>query len=373
MSEQEQNNIDTAIREKEIAFKEREIALREQEAQAKIELDKRGIWFSSPLLIGIFSAIFGLLGTGIGAALQGYSSLQLERQKFESSLMQKALEIKDRNEAAKTLLFLVDSGVIQSLDGERIRKIAENPEQLPSLTQLLVATGRGGAIASSPDGKTFLVGDADGSVTLWSVNGKILTRLPWHTNAVTSVIYSPDNQRIFTGSLDKNVNIWDLSTGKQLSRLPQKDGVIGLAISSDGKILIVRMANNEIAQWDLATQKQLRLIQITSSQNLEQDLDAVNIDFSDSALSNFLGKPFSNYPQFAEGCLKLLENQRLKGKVYFDVLFWTYTEELEGQVDSTSPNGNLDEDRLKTAMVRAYNTRNGSNLSSFEDIVESKR
>lgn len=157
MSEQEQNNIDTAIREKEIAFKEREIALREQEAQAKIELDKRGIWFSSPLLIGIFSAIFGLLGTGIGAALQGYSSLQLERQKFESSLMQKALEIKDRNEAAKTLLFLVDSGVIQSLDGERIRKIAENPEQLPSLTQLLVATGRGGAIASSPDGKPFLL------------------------------------------------------------------------------------------------------------------------------------------------------------------------------------------------------------------------
>lgn len=373
MSEQEQNSsIDVAIKDREIALKEREIALKEQEAKAKIELDKRGIWFSSPLVIGIFSAIFGLLGTGIGAALQGYSSLQLERQKFESSLIQKALEIKDRDEAAKTLLFLVDSGVIQSLDGEKIRKIAKNPEQLPTLTQLLVATGRGGSIAQSPDGKTFLVGDADGSVTVWSVNGKSLKKLIGHTDAVTSVIYSPDNLRIFTGSLDKNVNIWDLS-GKQLSRFPQTDGVIGLAISPDGRTLIVRTANDEIAQWDLATQKQVQLIQLTSSKRLAQDLDAVNIDFSDPRERDFLGKSFTNYPQFAEGCLKLLENQRLKKKVYFDVIFWNYTEELKGKITSDSPDGDLDTNILKASIIKAYNTRNGSSALSFEDVVEPKR
>jgi hypothetical protein len=265
MSEQEpQNSKELALSEREIALKEREIALKEQETKAKIELDKRGVWFSSPLLIGVFSAIFGLLGTGIGAALQGYSNLQLERQKFESSLIQKALEIKDRNEAAKTLLFLVDSGVIQSLDGIRIRRIAENPEQLPALTQLLVAASRGGAIAPSPDGKTFLVGDADGSVTVWSVDGKLLAKLLGHTDAVTSVVYSPDNRRIFTGSLDKTVHIWEV-TGRQLNRLPQRDGVIGLAISPSGQTLIVRTANNEIAQWDLNTQKQVRLIKLGSS------------------------------------------------------------------------------------------------------------
>lgn len=132
MIEQESdNNIHAILKEREFALKEKEIALKEQETKAKIELDRRGIWFTSPLLVGIFSALFGLLGTGIGAALQGHSSLQLERQKFESSLIQKALENKDRNEAAKALLFLVDSGVIQNLDGEKIRKIAENPEQIP--------------------------------------------------------------------------------------------------------------------------------------------------------------------------------------------------------------------------------------------------
>lgn len=265
MSEQEPQNIaDLALSQREIALKEREIALKEQETTAKIELDKRGVWFSSPLLLGIFSAIFGLLGTGIGAAFQGYSNLQLERQKFESSLMQKALEIKDRNEAAKTLLFLVDSGVIQSLDGAKIRRIAENPEQLPALTQLLVAASKGGAVAQSPDGKTFLVGDADGSVTVWSIEGQLLTKFVGHKDAVTSVVYSPDNKLIFTGSLDKTVNIWELS-GKLLSRLAQRDGVIGLTISPDGRTLIVRTANNEIAQWDMVTQKQIRLIKLSSS------------------------------------------------------------------------------------------------------------
>jgi hypothetical protein len=140
---------DTALREKEFILKEREIALKEQEVREKINLEKRGLWFSSPLLIGVFSAVFGLLGTGIGAALQGYSNFhlerqkfdlnfQLERQKFEFSLIQKALEIKDRNEAAKQLLFLVNSGVIQSLDSEKIRKIAERPEDLPIANNITV-------------------------------------------------------------------------------------------------------------------------------------------------------------------------------------------------------------------------------------------
>lgn len=132
----------TNLDARELALKEKELVLREQESKAKIELERRGIWFTSPLLIGLASAIFGLIGTGVGAALQGYSNFQLERQKFDTNfqlerqkfeftLIQKALDIKDRNEAAKQLIFLVDSGVIQSLDGGRIRKLAENPSQLP--------------------------------------------------------------------------------------------------------------------------------------------------------------------------------------------------------------------------------------------------
>ncbi|MBE9006412.1 hypothetical protein IQ259_15410 [Fortiea sp. LEGE XX443] len=140
------NTIDEiSLKDKELNFKERELALKEQETKAKIELEKRGVWFSSPLLIGLASALFGLIGTGVGAVLQGYSNFNLERQKFESTfqlerqkleftLIQKALEVRDRKEAAKQLLFLVDSGIIQSLDSEKIRKLAAKPDQLPKFS-----------------------------------------------------------------------------------------------------------------------------------------------------------------------------------------------------------------------------------------------
>ncbi|PMB24294.1 hypothetical protein CEN47_17935 [Fischerella thermalis CCMEE 5319] len=110
-----------------------------------------------------------------------------------------------------------------------------------------------------------------------------------------------------------------------------------------------------------------------STQKLAQALDIVNIDFSEPKLRDHLDNPFSNYPQFAEGCLKLLNNQRLKKKVYFDVIFWNYTRELGGKVTSDSPDGDLNTNILKAAMVKAYNTRNGSNALSFGDIVEPKQ
>lgn len=108
-----------------------------------------------------------------------------------------------------------------------------------------------------------------------------------------------------------------------------------------------------------------------SARRLEQSLDSVNIGFSNPALAEQLGNSFSEYPQFAEGCLRLLDNQRLRKEVYFDVIFWNYTEELGGTINSDSPDGNLDESILKIAMVRAYNTNNGSTALSFEEIVES--
>jgi hypothetical protein len=110
-----------------------------------------------------------------------------------------------------------------------------------------------------------------------------------------------------------------------------------------------------------------------SAQNLVQRLNAVNIDFSVAKLQAQLSNPSSQYPQFAEGCLKLLSNERLKNKAYFDVIFWNYTDELKGKVNSDAPDGDLNTTTLKAAMVEAYNTRNGRNALFFGDIVEPKQ
>jgi hypothetical protein len=107
-----------------------------------------------------------------------------------------------------------------------------------------------------------------------------------------------------------------------------------------------------------------------SARRLEQSLASVNIDFSDATLRDELDNSFSPYRQFAEGCLKLLDYQRLKKKVYLDVIFWNYTKELGGKIEADSDDGDLDEETLKAAILQGYNTRNGSSAVSFEEILE---
>lgn len=82
-------------------------------------------WFSSPIVITAASAIFGLLGTGVGVLIQGHTNATLEREKFEFGLIQKAVDNPDRQVAARNLLFLVQSGVITSLNAKNIATLAE--------------------------------------------------------------------------------------------------------------------------------------------------------------------------------------------------------------------------------------------------------
>lgn len=134
---------DIPLEERELALKEREATLKEIETKYRLNLEKRNVWFTSPLLIAVFSTLFGILGTAVGSILQGYWNFQLERQKFEFSLIQKSLETDedrlignhgDRQESAKKLIFLVDSGIIKSLDGESLRRLAKDPGNLPVYT-----------------------------------------------------------------------------------------------------------------------------------------------------------------------------------------------------------------------------------------------
>lgn len=89
-------------------------------------------FFNSPLMPILLSAIFAILGTGLGAWLQGRSNLELEQKKFESSLIINMLEKADNQEsAAKNLNFLVKAGLISDNDG-KIADLVKNPSEIPS-------------------------------------------------------------------------------------------------------------------------------------------------------------------------------------------------------------------------------------------------
>ncbi|PIT03131.1 hypothetical protein TSA1_22005 [Bradyrhizobium nitroreducens] len=77
-------------------------------------------------------AVVGLIGTGTGAVLQGFWNTRLEREKFEFSLIAKALTAPTKDEAAQNLKFLVEAGLINQFNSEKIAKLAANPKTLPS-------------------------------------------------------------------------------------------------------------------------------------------------------------------------------------------------------------------------------------------------
>jgi hypothetical protein len=79
-------------------------------------------------------AAVGLFATLLASIVQNYlqseASRRLERQRFESTLIQKALETEDPEEAAKRLEFLVSLGFVTDENGKIIGYV-KKPESIP--------------------------------------------------------------------------------------------------------------------------------------------------------------------------------------------------------------------------------------------------
>ena len=97
---------------------------------------KNAIWITSGLAI---------VAACIAAIMEYGSATRLERQKFEYSLIEKALVSDEglflaegetsRQEATRRLEFLINIGVIKVLDEDALRKAAENPAELPTFNE----------------------------------------------------------------------------------------------------------------------------------------------------------------------------------------------------------------------------------------------
>lgn len=91
---------------------------------------KKKFW-NSPLAPILLSAVFAILGTGVGAWLQGRANLELEQKKFESELILNTLgKVENQTSAVKNLNFLVKAGLISDEDGA-ISDLINHPEEIP--------------------------------------------------------------------------------------------------------------------------------------------------------------------------------------------------------------------------------------------------
>ena len=92
---------------------------------------------TSPLIISIITAFSGLIGTGIGATvISSFADQQLERQKFEYTLIQEALEAESQDEVLANLEFLLAMDMIQTLDEKKLEELSQKPEHLERLRNL---------------------------------------------------------------------------------------------------------------------------------------------------------------------------------------------------------------------------------------------
>lgn len=83
----------------------------------------RNLKLSGPIIATILAGILTAAGSVVGTSLQGWNSLQLEREKEQHELVLKMISIGDLKQAKANLQFLAESGLIA--DPQLAKKILD--------------------------------------------------------------------------------------------------------------------------------------------------------------------------------------------------------------------------------------------------------
>ncbi|MER8823055.1 caspase family protein [Mesorhizobium sp. M0991] len=103
------------------------------------------------------------------------------------------------------------------------------------------ASGWVAAIAASPRGNMFAVGDWDSYVRIFSSDGRPIKAFRLHsTRAVNELSFSADGRFLISGGYqDHNAYIWDTASWKKIATLSFADDLDSASWSADGKFLAV--------------------------------------------------------------------------------------------------------------------------------------
>jgi WD40 repeat protein len=130
------------------------------------------------------------------------------------------------------------------------------------------------ALASSPDGQTFLSGGCDGRLIWWPVASEKpspIRVVEAHRGWVRDVAVSRDGTLAASCGNDRMARIWSLADGALVQELPgHAKHIYRLAFDPTGKFLITADLQGLVIQWELATRKEVRRLDAAKLHNYNQ-------------------------------------------------------------------------------------------------------
>ncbi len=125
--------------EREFQIREKALDLETERLRESAHTTRSRLFSSRSLTIS--SLLAGVLGTFLGATIQGFFNLDLEVKKLESSLIIQAIKTGNNEESAKNLNFLVSAGFIDDPEN-KITSLIKSSETTPVLPKSENRSGR---------------------------------------------------------------------------------------------------------------------------------------------------------------------------------------------------------------------------------------
>lgn len=144
-------------------------------------------------------------------------------------------------------------GTVCLWDVAGAKKLASLPAPPNPLPKTLPDPIPAQALAFSPDGKTLLLGGADGNIQLINLaDGKIVRALPGHTSAITGLAFHPSGNVLASSSKDRTLRLWNPANPQPLKVLEGHTAwVEGVTFIREGTRLASVSADQTVRIWDL--------------------------------------------------------------------------------------------------------------------------
>ncbi len=115
-------------------------------------------------------------------------------------------------------------------------------------------------VTFSPSSEWVALGESNGEVIIWNVEGNYFLQAPTHFDEVYVVKFSPDGKWLASGGADSTVRVSEALTGLGRQVLTHGDWVEDIAFSPDGSWFAVASDDNRVWVWETETgQEKLRL------------------------------------------------------------------------------------------------------------------